>query len=752
MKKHVRFASALLALTMMGQAYVPMCAQAAEAVPEQSIKNEAMAITNKEVGAITITGIDKPQLGEVLPLSARVVADNGATWKIPVVWVDANGNICKIATKDTKAYPVFAFYLPKEYQLKAEAKDGVKVNLPGFINQLFDGAKLLFINDTSTGLSYITGANGAGKNLTAEQVTSVDAFVRQTAQVGQNIQNTQQKEATTKQAPAKNVTPQATPAAEITEETTSETTTETTEEATQTQETPQEAPVAQPEQAPENVDLVAMHCDKTAIEKMGYDKLAALTQLVRYTIQPQAVNMLVDNFKCYSEAVENNELGKDIGLYIYYDDAMSPSWDGKRGEYRFDNPAYQDEKDAVAYVSMVPIPAGENTRYDEETGQEKTTVYYTGAAKYIVAVNASGLDKAFYQDEDGFWKLEDYKRAELNNTLTHEMMHGFMDDYTRPGMEGAFYDYDNKYLNYGKQDQLHFPGWFIEGTATCVDNPYQYWNGEFKDYYGYDKTLNEDGKEKGYSKDMLKEYYSDSKNIMQLKDCDAVVNRRSSYCSGYLACLYLAKLVTNTDEYRLKYGIKNRAMYEYYDNDGERYDVIDSEVFKQGLDIILKEMHGAINPDDETKWDCTSLDEIIRKISPKDANGERIYNNVEDFTNKFIKEDDNSAQFCANVLGYLEYFSKDDEIANGSVLTPFDNTAETLLKDEATEGKAYVIKDTTETPGLNFVESTVDPYDAYLPAGGCNPWEETPESEQTQEEQPQDDQTEGEQPAEEPAA
>ena len=693
MKKHVRIASALLALTMMGQAYVPLCAHAAEVTPNTTVKNEGTATYNKAISAITISGIDEIKAGAVLPASVKVVADNGGTWEIPVVWADANGKPCTVASDENKAYPVFVFYMPDEYKLNGGLMDDIKVNLPDCVKKLFGTKKLVFIDDPANRLVYFTGIEGAGSKMEAKQATSVEDFV-------------------SKPSSTNNITKKA-----------------------------------------DNivVDLVAMHCDKIAIEKMGYDKLAALTKLVRYTIQPQAVNFLIDNFKCYSEAVEKGELGKDIGLYIYYDNALSPGWNKDRGEYEFSNPKYEDMKDAVAYVGMVPVSDGEHKYIDSETGKEEIEATYDGAAKYIVALNARGLDSALYQDEDGLWKLEDYKRAELNNTLTHEMMHGFMDDYTRPGMEGAYYNYDTNHLNYNKSKKMNFPGWFVEGTATCVENAYQYWNSEFKEYYGYDKTLDENGKEKGYSKDLLKEYYTNAENIMQLKDCNAEVNRRSSYCSGYLACLYLAKLISNTPEYRLKYGIKNRAMYEYIDNDGERYSVIDSEVLKQGLDILLREMHGGVNPEDETQWVCTSLEDIIRTVSPKDENGERIYDSIADFTNKFIAEDDKSAQFCRDVLDYMEYFSKPYEPVNGSVCAPFDSIEETLLKDEVTEGKAFVIKDTTETPGLNFVDSTVDPYRAYLPAGGINPWaEEQGQNVETQQTETQ--QTETEQTEVEPAA
>lgn len=210
-----------------------------ELEPQVTMKKESSVEASKEIGAITITGIEETKIGSAYPKQAVVVADNGATWEIPVVWIDENGNICNEATKYTKAYPVFAFYVPSEYKLKGDINGGIKE----YVNKIYHGNKILFIEDPSTRVVYFTGANGAGKNISAEQVEDIAEITEETTESGNNNSGENNGSVENKA-----------------------------------------------------IDLVAMHCDKNAIEKMGYEKLAALIELIRYVVQPQAVDLLIESF------------------------------------------------------------------------------------------------------------------------------------------------------------------------------------------------------------------------------------------------------------------------------------------------------------------------------------------------------------------------------------------------------------------------------------------------------------------------
>ena len=87
MKKKITIASALLLATMASQFLSPAYVNAQELEPQVIMKKESSVEASKEIGAITITGIEETKIGSAYPKQAVVVADNGATWEIPVVWI-----------------------------------------------------------------------------------------------------------------------------------------------------------------------------------------------------------------------------------------------------------------------------------------------------------------------------------------------------------------------------------------------------------------------------------------------------------------------------------------------------------------------------------------------------------------------------------------------------------------------------------------------------------------------------------------
>ena len=65
--------------------------------------------------------------------------------------------------------------------------------------------------------------------------------------------------------------------------------------------------------------LTDLYCAQTAKDALTPDQLEELTDLLETSIEPQAVNLLIDRFPCFRAAAEKNELGREIGLYIYYE-------------------------------------------------------------------------------------------------------------------------------------------------------------------------------------------------------------------------------------------------------------------------------------------------------------------------------------------------------------------------------------------------------------------------------------------------
>ena len=68
----------------------------------------------------------------------------------------------------------------------------------------------------------------------------------------------------------------------------------------------------------EKQELVRIHCSQKAIDTVDTDSLAWLVDLVKNRLEPQAVNLLVEIFPSFTEASENDKLGREMGLYVYY--------------------------------------------------------------------------------------------------------------------------------------------------------------------------------------------------------------------------------------------------------------------------------------------------------------------------------------------------------------------------------------------------------------------------------------------------
>ncbi len=61
--------------------------------------------------------------------------------------------------------------------------------------------------------------------------------------------------------------------------------------------------------ADDSRSLVDTYCSQTAIDALGYEQLQALVDLIVTSIEPQAVNFLIERFPCFQEAAEKDELG-----------------------------------------------------------------------------------------------------------------------------------------------------------------------------------------------------------------------------------------------------------------------------------------------------------------------------------------------------------------------------------------------------------------------------------------------------------
>ena len=600
---------------------------------ESASETNSAEAQNNVITSMTVTELDEPKDGVLMDMSATVVANNGASWKIPVIWVDEDGNICTVYSANTVCYPVFVFYVPEGYVIDSTVDTSSFLILPQFVQAIYGDEPLITIMDSSQRISYITIANGPAKNV---QGSEVSIFANEIRRMEEDLQGD-------------DIEPS------------------------------DESPYYAPEH------LVEMYCDQNAVDELGWERLAALVSLVKYVVQPQAVTLLVNEFSCFYNAVyypdvpegtEGAELGSGIGLYVYYDYALIPDGAVSEGKYKYD-----DYSDAVAYVSAHP----------EDNGQ----IYYT------VGVNAGVIkDYMVYNEESGDWELNDEGMATLENTLIHEMFHAFMEDYTTTGMTG--YIYNEATGEYEYHEELDYPRWFVEGMATTVDNPYQYWYADFVADYGYveGEYINY------YDQDSLVSNYTTNEKLQLVygEDYDVSDNNESSYVSGYLACMYLGYIASTNPDYREIYGITGDAWVR--DDDGTYS--FNNEVIKEGLNAILSELHGIYGSDGV--WYSKTLDQVVDDLFGVDP--DELDYTTADYQADFIAVIEDSADFSASLLSYYEYYSTEGAIVNGSVLLPADSTAPSSINDYSDiDNPVYVIQEK---------EDIEDPNPLYVPSDAQN--------------------------------
>lgn len=401
--------------------------------------------------------------------------------------------------------------------------------------------------------------------------------------------------------------------------------------------------------------LVDLYCSQTAKDALGYEQLQTLVDLIVTSIEPQAVNLLIERFPCFKKAAENNELGREIGLYIYY----------KEGDEDGIDEHLEVAPGSYAYVNGYSIYENGKTAF-----------------KYMIGIDAeSFLDDEDDEDEDGandntgaVLDLDGQARIQVETTFCHELFHTFMYDYNRVGMTGYVdyssleHDSDDPDIDEEEErliDETRFPLWFIEGLAGCVGNIYPADLIFFKEYHldpdtqQYLDTCTGDQLCRMYAHwdhlyDSRAQWYDLERGSEDNEDghVDGAV-----YVSGYMACLYLADL-----EYR---GLKGTGAVTF-DQNGE-VTSISSEKLREGLSSILTRLHQG-----------DTLDEVIRAISGG------AYADTNDFTKRFIKGyyseetqdyvgDPESLSFC---VGYLNYMARLD------ALDPKTHPAGSMLMDD----------------------------------------------------------------------
>ena len=690
MKKRMTLCRSLclvMALLMAVGIGLPVRANAEAPV---EIHAEAADEQNKTVLTdLRITGLSAPQPSQPFPAQATVVSAEGVSWQIPVLWTDANGIPVSGIAGEGPYFPVLVFFVPAEYAVRgSNGKIGsFQLTVDPSVLALFGTDNLFSVYDADRGITYIlNGKTNAAvvqreasvmpsepvpglpekfqapkdgyRNpryvgpVTEEETEALEEVAGEPVQPGESAGEPVQPG----ESAGEPIQPEEAPMPAPAEEPVKPAPVEEPVNPAPAEEPVNPAPVEEaPLPAPAEAfipEIVTIHCSKTATDAMDTQDLAKLVDLIKYRLQPQAVELLRTSFPAYDEAAQNNQLGSQIGLYVYYE---------------------KGDKDGIEEHEgiMDGALASVTSFYDER--KDGSVVY-----KYILQVNARSFIEA---DEQGNPILDDTGKAllstkeadlaELEGTIVHEMMHMFMHDYNRSGMSGVV---DPSVIGFGRENtqevadaysehlkRVTFPVWFMEGLATSIENNYRFrlesFNllsyagpGVFGDWYTPENLKN------AYTTTSFRvdPNQPDVQRYFELETGEKGINGNpevksidAQYVTGYLACLYLGELAANSEG-------KTSA----YRGD-EGYTALDSSVLRDGINTVLRRLH-----------EGETLDAVIEDIS----NG--AFADTTDFEQKFIKGSDDSAIFCTDFLNYMRSLAQDETrefLPTGSILFPFDS-------------------------------------------------------------------------------
>lgn len=662
-----RLTAIVLAFVLALQGIAP-CFALAEQRSVDVDNHTAATSQTTTIKDIVIGDVDKPSAGSPLDQDATATASGDINWSVPVLWVRDDLQVeNKAMAQDGRTYlPVLAFFVPQEYSL---AEDVYAVTLSDSFAELFGSQEIISVYDASTGITYILPAS------------LKDLFARAS-----------RAEQTTEPEDEQVVEPMPEPSDEM----------------------PNPAPSAtQPPAAKKS--LVEIYCAQSARDALTDEDLSWLIDLIINYLEPQAVELLLNRFPAMGEAAAKGEIGKQLSLYIYY---KTGDKDGR--------PGHNTPADALAYIAKGPCRIDGDLKFC-----------------YILAVDVDGLVKKD-EDEDpvrdpntgAYVLVRDGKDMEtLRNTIVHELFHALMDDYNRTGMEGSTNLADNEvgpnnqYVHPAAAERypvIHYPLWFVEGTASAVENVYQY---RYDVFQQYRRTVGTNGRNgmgdlsPTFNKSTILQNYvsgyfpNGDYAYLDLKWCnggtdsdgEAIVSAYSRYVTGYLASLYIADLAA-----RYNYGVNGSAIETV-----NGMTTVNASKLRDGLNTVLKWMH-----------EGQTLDSVISTISPKNAGGQPIYKDTNSFADLFIKgeqqdnayySDPSSIEFVNNFLNYMLYVEEivlsDDQKPNGSILFDLDRNFAAPLDPNKTASSQYLqIVESNE-----MIPSTVSPDISNIGGGKSNP-------------------------------
>ena len=652
-----RIAAAVLSAVLALGSGLP--AIAAAKANDVSVDNHASR-AGRTVSGLRLDGVERPKAEAALDDTAEVTSVEGERWEVPVLWARDDLALSTQAERDRTYLPVIAFFVPDGLGISGDA---YTIELSDTLGDLFGTDDVVSVFNPETGVTYILPATlrdlfaPARKSAAAAPAVAAPATLASSQQAAGDAYVDDDYD--DEEEPADDEGSQGT--------------------------------------------LVEIHCSQTARDAFSDDDLQWLLDYVLNTIQPQAVNYLLDNFPSFRAGAEQGLIGRSIGLYIYF---MTGDDDGVLSHK-------QTAPTTLAYVRDDVDASGEEPTYRYMMGLNLKDLRLTDDNGNPVKDPATGN---FVLARDGA-ALDTFE-----NTMVHELLHAIMFDYNRVGMAGGtdlswlVVDENFQFVRPGAAERYRaarFPMWFIEGSASAVENVFQFRYDEFRNL--------RNNSEKGVFefKNLLANYvhgvdsggdltYFDIRYSGDLKDDkgNPIPSANAKYVTGYLATVYLSDLMA-----------RKQLGHSAIRYNGDSITGVSMDDLRLGLDKILVELH-----------DGKTLDQVIADISPAAA-GAPLYASTADFESKFVKGtiksledddyyvgDDASGHFVVDYLNYLDYVSSDPARtykANGSILVDAEKDIASPLNGTGVYRSEYMqVVDSND-----YVPSTV-PNDQAMATGG----------------------------------
>ena len=378
---------------------------------------------------------------------------------------------------------------------------------------------------------------------------------------------------------------------------------------------------------------------------------------------PQAVNMLF-RIPCFEEALEQGLLSKYMVLCLDYDDG---------NQYGAMTQCTYLEKD------------GNVTR------GEGAPIYNLA---YRLMINT--------QQETKETRDDPVKRRELQDTMVHEMMHAFMDDYTRNAMIGMKKDGERP-MDSGENFTEALPGWFCEGTAITVEAGYHQTRWAILENFFLDQDAPQE--------DILNvfkdtETMSERQHVMfesltgedleaykeELGGPDALPTdlaiTENTYGISYVGTMYLYYMAAKT------------LGLEPMEEDG----ALNMDAMLNGLDHILRRLH-----------DGYSLDQVIAEISVDPATGRSVYTDTAALEKNFMHGTDEPGMvFAQKMIYHLEtqITDRNEYMPGGSVLPGYRTMSSDFMDEkyhEAPPAFALVTSPNATRDDEYFAVATIRP-------------------------------------------